>query len=159
MNSDQFLSLLRSALKFAAGYLVAKGAVDQANAEMITGGVLALASLIWAHFHHGDGPSQPNLPGLKLLIGTLVLSLFCGCSILRTSQKDADGRRTTTTAFTFFDSKSSLAKLSTSNTDKTQSVRVSDLTQESSGSNAVSLVDVAIKAAVTAAVKSAVPVP
>lgn len=87
----------------------------------------------------------------------LVPLLLSGCSVLSTHQTDSDGRKTTTRALTFFDSKSSLAKLHTTNTDKTQSVTVADLAQESSGSNAVNLIESVTRAAVTAAVKSTLP--
>lgn len=78
--------------------------------------------------------------------------LLAGCSVLSTTQTDTDGRTTRTRAITFFDSKSELAKLNTTNTEKTQSVSVSGLSQTSSGTNAVDLAERIIAAAVRAAV-------
>ncbi len=81
----------------------------------------------------------------------LLLTLCCGCSVLRTVQTDTDGRVTRTTAWSFFDSHSELSKLAMSNTDKTQTLRVSGLNQETSGTNAVDLIARIVSAAVTAA--------
>ena len=56
-------------------------------------------------------------------------------------------------ASTLFDSKSELAKLSSGQTDKSQKVSIGSLNQESSGSNAVNLVESVVGAAVRAAVR------
>ena len=52
MNSDQIQSVARTVLKVAGGFLVAKGVTDEGTWTTISGGVLALAGLIWSHFHH-----------------------------------------------------------------------------------------------------------
>jgi len=96
---------------------------------------------------------------MKTFFNILALCLLCGCSMVRTLQVDGDGRLSKTTAITFFDSKSNLGKLRTSNTDKTQAVTIADLTQEASGSNTVNLLHAVVEAAVTAAAKSIVPTP
>ena len=88
---------------------------------------------------------------MKRLLFLASLCLLSGCSVLKTVQTDADGRKTRTLALTFFDSRSELAKLRTSNTEKTQSVSVSGLTQETAGTNAVDLIERVIRAAVSAA--------
>lgn len=85
----------------------------------------------------------------------LVAFAASGCSAMRTFQQDADGRITRTSALTFFDGRSELARMTTSNTDKTQSVRVSGLNQETSGTNTVELIDRVIRAAVSAAAAAA----
>jgi hypothetical protein len=88
MNKDQFLSFVRSALKVAGAYLVAKGIGDASAWQDITGGALAVAGLAWSHLFHSDGPSAPSGPGglggtLKALIlaGSLALpAAWLGCS-------------------------------------------------------------------------------
>ena len=62
-------------------------------------------------------------------------------------------RVTVVKATTLFDSKSELAKLSSGQTDKSQKVSIGALNQESSGTNAVNLVESVVGAAVRAAVK------
>jgi hypothetical protein len=56
-------------------------------------------------------------------------------------------------AGTFLDGQSALAKLSSGQTDKSQKVSIGALNQESSGSNALSLAEAVVGAAVRAAVK------
>ncbi len=41
------LPALRHGLQVVAGYLVAQGQLDVANAETLTGGVLAIATVAW----------------------------------------------------------------------------------------------------------------
>lgn len=71
------------------------------------------------------------------LISVLALS---GCTMLHTTQTDtaADGRKTTTTAavYSIF-GKTDLAKLRTTQTDKSQGIGVAGLAQESPGTNSV----------------------
>jgi len=92
-------------------------------------------------------------------IVTLFLSL-AGCSTFsskQTVERSPDGLETITTtikARTFFDGRSELAKLRTTQTDKTQGVNLGALGQESSGTNAVELVDRVVRAAVAGAVSA-----
>lgn len=92
----------------------------------------------------------------------LLLIALCvaGCASFKTTQIDESNpttglRKITTTVSTrtFWDSKSDLAKLKASTTDKSQSIGVGSVVNESSGTNAVAL----IEAVVTAAIKAARP--
>jgi hypothetical protein len=98
---------------------------------------------------------------LVLLLGFVVFASGCATQrTLLTETVAADGAYTKTTDIrtcTFWDSKSELAKLKTSSTDKTQSVGLSGLAQESDSSNTVLLVERAVEAAVRGAVSGAVP--
>lgn len=90
---------------------------------------------------------NPSLT-LSVLVAALVAS---GCSTFVTRQTDASfdattgapTRQITTTAKarTFWDSRSALANFKATQTDKTQSATVGGLNQESSGTNAVNLVE------------------
>jgi hypothetical protein len=90
---------------------------------------------------------------------------LAGCATQRTTLTetvDIEGAYTKTTDIktrTFFDSKSELARLKTSSTDKTQTVGLDGLKQESSGSNATALLENVVGAAVKAAVSAATPIP
>ncbi len=99
----------------------------------------------------------------KLQIAYLLLSV-AGCSTFHTTQTDVrenptTGEKTTITthasATTFFDSKSTLANFKAAQTEKSQGASVGSLSQESSGSNAVNLVEGVVSAAVSSAVKAA----
>lgn len=68
------------------------------------------------------------------------------------------GRVTVVKAGTPFDSKSELAKLSSGQTDKSQTVSIGALSQESSGSNALSFAESVVGAAVRAAVETSNPI-
>ena len=85
------------------------------------------------------GPNCFALP----LAGLCAWGIGCASFSTRIEERNADGseRITLIQARTLFDSKSELAKLKTSHTDKTQSVSLGSMTQESSGSNVVSLVE------------------
>lgn len=85
------------------------------------------------------GPNAFALP----LAGLLVWGVGCASFSTRIEERNEDGseRITIIQARTLFDSQSELAKLKTSHTDKTQSVTLGSLAQESSGSNVVSLVE------------------
>lgn len=57
MNADQWQSLIRSGLKFAAGALAAHSLTlgsSILSSEPIIAGALALGSLIWSHYFHKD---------------------------------------------------------------------------------------------------------
>jgi len=62
-------------------------------------------------------------------------------------------RTTVVRAYTVFDSKSELAKLSSGQADKSQCVSIGSLNQESTATNVVNLVESIVSAAVRAAVK------
>lgn len=77
----------------------------------------------------------------------ILLSLVClvGCTHLHTkieeTDKDGSKRTTENSCTSFFDSKSELAKFKTTNTEKTQSMGIGALSQESSGTNAVNVLN------------------
>lgn len=50
MTWDVIAPFLRHALQFGSGLLVAKGILDTANAEILVGGVVSLASVAWWFF-------------------------------------------------------------------------------------------------------------
>ena len=101
------------------------------------------------------------------MVLALGLSFVVGCSTVTTdiheTGVDKDGnefdKHTRVKAATVFDSKSELAKLHTTATDKTQSVSISGLSQESSTSNAVNMAEAFASGAVQGAMKSVKPVP
>lgn len=88
-----------------------------------------------------------------------------GCARFATTQTDTSydkGQPTRTittraTAHTLFSAKSALANFKATQTDKSQGASVGGLTQETSGSNAVALVEKIVGAAVGGAVKAAAP--
>ena len=91
------------------------------------------------------------------LIGFLTLATGCArfnSTVTERTLPDGSTERVTVVkAVTLFDSKSELAKLSSGQTDKSQKVSIGSLSQESSASNAVNLVESIVGAAVRAAVK------
>jgi len=52
ITSDQFLSLVRSALNIGGGVLVTKGVVSGGDMSTIAGIILPLASMIWGWTIH-----------------------------------------------------------------------------------------------------------
>ncbi|MDW9855394.1 hypothetical protein GOL96_29750 [Sinorhizobium medicae] len=44
------LPLLRHALQLVAGILIYKGAIDEAGAELLIGGITSLATAAWMYF-------------------------------------------------------------------------------------------------------------
>ena len=50
MNWDSVQQLIRIVLQFLSGFLVGKGILDAANAEVLTGALLSLASVAWWYF-------------------------------------------------------------------------------------------------------------
>lgn len=88
----------------------------------------------------------------------ILATMACGCASFKTTQIDESNpttglRKITTTVSTrtFWDSKSDLAKLKASTTDKTQSLGVGSIVNESSGTNAVTLIEAVVAAAIKAA--------
>ena len=95
---------------------------------------------------------------MKKLISILAI-LTTGCASFHTVQTDEtakDGTRRVTTEIrtrTFWDSKSELAKLTATTTEKTQRIGVGSLAQESSSTNTVLMIEAVVAAAVKAGVK------
>lgn len=97
---------------------------------------------------------------LRRTAASLVLAVtclaFCGCARLVSDQERTETDGTVTRSklkiTTLFDSKSSVGKARASTTDKTQGLTLTDLDQQTSASNAVSLVSEAVGAAVRAAI-------
>ena len=89
-----------------------------------------------------------------LLLLLLALPLV-GCARFNsTIYEGPDGdKETRVTAWTLWDSKSELSKLSSGQTDKSQKVTLGALNQESSATNALSFAESVVGAAVRAAVK------
>lgn len=111
----------------------------------------------WAAERQGQGGS-PIVHYGKSLVLSAVLALSCSCSTFTSSQTvERDGETVTTTirARTFFDGRSELAKLRTTQTEKTQGVTLGALGQETSATNVVELFDRVVRAAVAGAVSAA----
>lgn len=97
---------------------------------------------------------------MKTLLLSLCACLLAGCTTYVTDQTDTlpDGtvRHTKLKARSFFDSAAKLAGASATTTDKSQRSALTTLEQSANGSNAVSVLDSAISAAVTAAIRATV---
>lgn len=92
---------------------------------------------------------------MRALLTFVALASLTGCARFTTTQTDlsyatnstsassAPLRKITTkaSAFTFFDANSALSKFKAIQTDKSQSASVGDLSQSSSGTNAVEVLD------------------
>jgi hypothetical protein len=96
----------------------------------------------------------------RILVGTVAAAvLSAGCARFNSTVTEVTGpdgtveRRTVVKAGTLFDSKSELAKLSSGQTDKGQTVSIGSLKQESSATNAASFAESVVGAAVRAAVR------
>jgi hypothetical protein len=50
MNWDSVQQLIRIVLQFLSGVLVGKGILDAANAEVLTGAMLSISSVVWWWF-------------------------------------------------------------------------------------------------------------
>lgn len=171
--TDSQISLVRSILKIGSGILISKGAIDQGKQATITafidtlnipelaGTFLGIITTIWGMIHRNTPDKQPTLPGLRLLafLALIVAPTLVGCASFKSTQTEtqADGtvRSTVVKVRTFWDSKSDLSKLRASTTDKTQGLTVSGLSEASSGTNAVVLIEGVTRAAVQAAIGAA----
>lgn len=60
--NDQITSAVRSALKIAGGYFVAKGFTDNSTMEIIVSGLAALIGVLWSVTHHAATPSATPPP-------------------------------------------------------------------------------------------------
>ncbi len=50
--TDQIASAIRSVLKVAGGYFVARGVTDNSTIEIVISGAVALAGIVWSAMHH-----------------------------------------------------------------------------------------------------------
>lgn len=50
--SEQLSSAIRSVLKVAGGYFVAKGLTDNAHIEELIGAVTTITGFVWSYLHH-----------------------------------------------------------------------------------------------------------
>lgn len=96
----------------------------------------------------------------------ILLLMCCGCASFKTVQTDISTSEneqrtiiTKTTARTFFDSKSKLADLKTTQTDGTQDTEVGSLTQESTSEAISATVEAATRGAVRGAINAVTPTP
>ena len=82
MNTDQFLSIVRTVMKIASGVLIAhglQGTADMINSADVTGSILLIVSCLWSHFNHGSDTNSGNA-ALKLLLAlALPAVLLTGC--------------------------------------------------------------------------------
>lgn len=94
--------------------------------------------------------------GLSLCLCVSVVWL-AGCARFSSHQvqtmSDGTSKEQKQIVWTFFDGKSDIAKLRASTTDKTQGLSVGHLNEETSGTNAVDLIERVVGAVVKAAVK------
>lgn len=72
----------------------------------------------------------------------LLLLLLPGCARFHSEQVDLEGTRTTVTITTLFDAHNEVAKLKTTQTDKTQGVSLGSVNENSSSTNVVELLRV-----------------
>lgn len=169
MNKDMILGLIRHILTTAGGALVAKGVVDADEAGQIAGALATLVGVAWSIWQKRSSSAQSKTPiQTNLLAFLLAFSGIIGatgCASFRTEQTDerqSDGSSKITTitkARTFFDSRSALAQLKATQTDKTQSLGVGSLAQETSGTNATAIAESIVKGATTAALQYMAPKP
>jgi hypothetical protein len=150
---NPLLGIVRHILTLLGGALMAKGYGDQADIEMLVGGLVAVIGATWSIY---EKRSQAR-PGTGITPGTMGLIILCagailmsGCARFTTRQSDQSYDpetglpirevSTRASATTFFDSTSSLTSFRASQTDKTQSAQVGDLKQQASGTNVVQAV-------------------
>lgn len=76
--NDTAQTLLRSLVKFGAGWLVTKGYADGSTAEMIGAGFMGLVGVIWGVMHRKKPAPQPQASGSPPLTIPLVLLLCSG---------------------------------------------------------------------------------
>lgn len=86
MNPDQLKSLIRTLLKMAGAYLAGRGLnVDDSTTEAITGGVIALAGIIWSQMTHTK-PGDPNAQKWSLFLFVSFVFFVVpvtGCALLQ----------------------------------------------------------------------------
>lgn len=74
-------SLIRAALKIGAGYFIAKGITDDATAETIISGLVAIIAVLWGVWHRGASAAAAAKVPLLLALGAAAL-FFTGCADL-----------------------------------------------------------------------------
>ena len=106
-----------------------------------------------------DAKAKEKVMRKRLILAVVALPLV-GCSTFTTKQLDESNaetglRKITTTVKvrTFWDSKSELARLKATSTDKSQTVGVGSFNGEAHATNAVLAIEGVVRAAVEAAVK------
>ncbi len=57
--NEQTQSAIRSVLKVAGGYAVAKGVTDNSTVEIIIAGAVAVVGVVWSWYTHKDTPKTP----------------------------------------------------------------------------------------------------
>ncbi len=50
MKKEQIFGVIRHALTFIGGVLVAKGIIDEGTATELTGGVISFVGLVWSFY-------------------------------------------------------------------------------------------------------------
>lgn len=98
---------------------------------------------------------------MKMAIVLCALAMS-GCARFSTTQTDTRNETETTittkaSAWTFFDSKSALATWKATQSEKSQGASVGGLSQESSGTNAVNLIEAVARGAIKGASEAMVP--
>ena len=48
MNQEKILGIVRHVLTIGAGFLVAKGTIDQGQAEIVAGGLVGIIGVVWS---------------------------------------------------------------------------------------------------------------
>ena len=162
MTSDQFTSLLRSALKIGGAVAVSRGLASDSDAQAVIGGVLALCGIVLSHWHHAGDDTNPAGPGPALFAILLAAGLVVsGCAhVSSRTTKTTDPKTGVTTeetkviAYSLWDSENELSKLrnSTGGTNGSGTY-IGALNQASTSTNLNQLIGVVVDAAVKAAVK------
>ncbi len=90
----------------------------------------------------------------NLILALVLILSGCATQVTTLEEHKPDGSFKTSKSrtTTFFDSKSELSKLKTSNAEKTQSIGIDGINQESTGTNVINIVEAVVGAAVKAAV-------
>jgi hypothetical protein len=164
MNQQIIQGMARHLLTALGGALVAKGYTDSDGLNEIIGAVITLAGAIWSIVHkmqdqktQGTAGTAGKVLGLMGIMG--VMGLMVGCAHVKTTttciEMDGTSRTTEVTAWAVLDSKNELAKVKTTNTDRTQSVGWDGMEQSASGTNVVAITERVSAAVVSAAIKAA----
>jgi hypothetical protein len=152
-------TLLRTILKAGGGALIAKGLLDDSQLEEGISAVMLLIGIVWGIKHRTPGAAAVAVRKGAIALLVIVAMLSPGCANFDSHQVQTKQDGTTTESHTkittFFDSSTQIAKLRSSTTDKTQGLTVGGFSEESAGTNAVSLVERVSAAVVGAAISAA----
>jgi hypothetical protein len=155
--NDLTQTLFRSVLKIGAGYAIAKGFTDDATAQVIISGFVALAAVVWGVLHRTGGkPTLPTALNPSMFILAALLSVT-GCAYVSVydDQKQA-GFKSVVPAWPWQDSTRVLDKMNVSSKTNAFTASVRGLSDsETTSTNTVDLVSKTVSAAVSAAVTSA----